>query len=184
MALREFSEAGRIIVVAKHERQADIARSNGAVTVTPADALGAVRRGTRAFRLDPERTAPFLLGGVDVAFECVGSKASLDLALRCTRARGTVVLSGMPERADLSPAWFRELTVIGAYSGAGAFDDALKMADPEVGKLVGPAYPLSAWREGIDHALSAGSLGATKVAFDPRLESQPNHSSGDRSREN
>lgn len=183
MALREFSEAAKIIIVAKYERQAEIARAYGAEVVTPADALGAVRRGTRAFRLDPERTDPFLLGGVDVAFECVGSKKGLDLAQRCTKARGTVVLSGMPEGGDLSPAWFRELNIVGAYSGAGCFDDAIKMADSEIGKLVGPAYPLSGWREAIDHALSAGSLGATKVVFDPRLESSAQGVAEVRSRE-
>ena len=110
-----------------------------------------------------------MLGGVDVAFECVGSKDSLDLALRATRAQGRVVLSGMPARADLTPAWFRELEVVGAYSGAGAFTDAMELArSAELGALVGATYPLDRWREAIDHALSAGKLGTTKVAFDPR----------------
>src|SRR5919106_1639013 len=127
IALREVAEPGKIIVVAKHGHQAELARRFGATEVVdPSDALAAVRRETRAFRLHPERSSPFLLGGVDVAFECVGSKDGLDLALRVTRARGRVVLSGMPARADLTPAWFRELEIVGAYSGAGAFGDAME----------------------------------------------------------
>jgi threonine dehydrogenase-like Zn-dependent dehydrogenase len=171
-ALREFSEAGPVVAVAKHGHQAAMARAYGATEVVPpAEALGAVRRATLAFRLHPERSAPFLLGGVDVAFECAGSRSSLDLALRATRARGRVVLAGMPPRADLSPAWFRELDVVGAYSGAGAFDDALGLlADSDIGRLVSARYPLSRWREAIDHALSAGRLGSVKIAFDPTKE--------------
>lgn len=172
IALKGFAEAGRIIVVAKHKRQAELANRFGAAeVVSPGEAVGAVRRATRAFRLDPQRSAPYLLGGVDVAFECTGSSAALGLALRTTRARGTVVLSGMPSSTDLSPAWFRELEVVGAYSGAGAFADAFALAaDGEIGKLVSATYPLSNWRAAIGHALAAGSLGATKIAFDPQLE--------------
>ncbi|HEX9775727.1 MAG TPA: zinc-binding dehydrogenase [Actinomycetota bacterium] len=172
IALRESSEAGEIIVVAKHAHQADLARRFGASeVVTPTEALGSVRRATRAFRLHPERSSPFLLGGVDVAFECVGSKDGLDLALRATRARGRVVLSGMPERADLTPAWFRELEIVGAYSGAGAFPDAVRIAgEMDLGALVGASYPLDRWREAVDHALSAGRLGTVKVAFRPERE--------------
>lgn len=169
LALRACGAMGQIVCVAKYAHQAALARRFGASdVVTPRDALGAVRRETRAFRLQPERSAPFLLGGVDVSFECVGSKDGLDLALRTTRARGRVVLSGMPARADLTPAWFRELELVGAYAGAGAFEDALVLAqDNSIGDLVGATYPLDRWREAIDHALSAGRLGTVKVAFDP-----------------
>jgi threonine dehydrogenase-like Zn-dependent dehydrogenase len=173
IALREFAEPGEIIVVAKHPNQAALAKRYGATDVVdPSDALAAVRRTTRAFRLHPERSAPFLLGGVDVAFECVGSASGLELALRATRAQGRVVLSGMPAKADLTPAWFRELEIVGAYSGAGAVAGAVDLAgEARLGDLVGAAYPLSRWREAIDHALSAGRLGTVKVAFDPTRES-------------
>lgn len=167
IALRAIADPGQIIVVAKHARQAELAKRFGAHdVVTPADALGAVRRTTRAFRLHPERSMPYLLGGADVCFEAVGSKGGLDLALRSVRGRGTVVLSGMPARVDLTPAWFRELNLVGAYSGAGSFQEALDLAaSNDLGELVGATYPLDHWREAIDHALSAGKLGTIKVAF-------------------
>lgn len=180
LALRELTEAGRVVAAAKYARQADLARSLGATDVVdPGDAVGALRRATRAYRLKPERGSAFLLGGVDVAFDCVGSKASLDLALRTTRAGGRVVLAGMPAGgADLAPAWFRELEVVGAYATgtevtangvASSFDLALELsADVALEELVGAVYPLARWREALDHALSAGRLGTVKVAFDPR----------------
>jgi threonine dehydrogenase-like Zn-dependent dehydrogenase len=180
LALREFTEAGRVIAVAKHSRQAELARSLGATEVVgPREAVPALRRATRALRLSPERGRPFLIGGVDVAFDCVGSRSSLELALRTTRAGGRVVMAGMPEAgADLSPVWFRELELTGAYAAgtemtergvASSFDLAIDLAaEAPLEGMVGAVYPLSRWREALDHALSAGRLGTVKVAFDPR----------------
>ena len=140
-----------------------------------------LRRSTHAYRLSPERGGAYLLGGVDAAFDCVGSKTSLDLALRTTRAGGRVVLAGMPAgAADLAPVWFRELELVGAYatgtemteSGpASSFDLAMDLAmDAPLEGMVGGEYPLSRWREALDHAFAAGRLGTIKVAFDPREE--------------
>src|SRR5205085_1309598 len=52
LALRRLTEAGRITVVAKHERQRELAMELGAsVTVTPDRAIGALRRSTRSVKL-------------------------------------------------------------------------------------------------------------------------------------
>ncbi len=182
LALRELTDAGRITVVAKHGRQADLARAFGATdVVAPDEAMRAVRRATRALRVAPEGlpgpasrlsggAGEMLLGGVDVAIDAVGSTGSLDLVLRSTRAGGRVVLSGMPAAADLSPAWFRELEVAGTYASTGdAFEVAIGLAQhaPLAG-VVGARYPLHRWREALDHAHSAGRLGTVKVCFDVR----------------
>ncbi|MEX0832916.1 MAG: zinc-binding dehydrogenase [Actinomycetota bacterium] len=179
LALKEFTQVRHITVVAKHPRQRELARGYGADEVVSTDeAVTSVRRSTRAMRLNPERGMSFLLGGVDVAFECVGSRASLDLALRTTRAGGRVVLSGIPaEGADLTPVWFRELQVMGAYTSGTeeingdrirTFDLAVALAaDAPIDGIVGATYPLARWREALDHALAAGRLGTAKVAFDP-----------------
>jgi len=172
LALRELTPAAVITVVAKHRRQAELARLFGATeVVTPGEVVGGVRRATRALRLEPERGAAYLLGGVDVAIDAVGSRSSIDTALRTTRAGGRVLLAGVPgEGIDLTPAWFRELEVTGAYASAGdAFDVAMAMAaQAPLDGLVGVAYPLSRWREALDHAGDAGRLGTVKVAFDLR----------------
>ena len=86
------------------------------------------------------------------------------------RAGGTVLLSGMPNTGvDLTPVWFRELALVGAYASAGSdFPDAVMLAGqaPLRGYVDG-IYPLSRWREAIGHASAAGRLGTVKVAFDP-----------------
>jgi len=175
LALRELTEAGEILVVAKHGHQERLAREFGATeVVSPKEVLRRVRRSTGAFQLEPEFASPYLLGGVDVAIDAVGSAASLETCLHATRAGGRVVLSGMPGKADLSAAWFRELELVGTYASAHR-DDTFAQALDLVGRdavarlstTVAP-YPLHRWREALDHAHSAGRLGTVKVAFDPR----------------
>jgi hypothetical protein len=38
---------------------------------------------------------------------------------------------------------------------------------PALDGVLSATYPLARWREALDHALSAGRLGAVKIAFDP-----------------
>ncbi len=186
LAIRRLTPAGRIVVVAKHGAQASLARAFGATDVVqPAEALRGVRRSTKALTVETRLPGAakrydqqVLLGGVDVAVDAVGSASSLDLAMRATRAGGRVVLSGMPKKgADLSPAWFRELDVVGTYASSGdAFGQALRLAAEAPlgdgiggeGDVLSAVYPLHRWREALDHASSAGRLGAVKIAFDPR----------------
>lgn len=172
-ALRSLTSAGRITVVAKHPRQAQTARDLGAdEVVAPRAATTAVRRSTSAVRLTPERGGDLLLGGVDVALDCVGSAAGLEQALRATRAGGRVVLAGLPAPADLAPAWFRELEVVGSYaSGGDDIDVALDLladdllAADRLGALRTSWHPLSRYREALDEAGDAGRLGLAKVGF-------------------
>jgi threonine dehydrogenase-like Zn-dependent dehydrogenase len=180
LALRAVAPAGPITVVAKHPKQADLAKLFGATTVLrPGEVTGGVRRATRALRLEPERGADFLLGGVDVAIDAAGTRSGLDTALRLVHAGGRVVCAAMPAAgADLTPAWFRELEVVGTYAGGPApdgrpaFDVALELAaEAPLDGLVADGYPLHRWREAVDHALSAGRLGTVKVAFEPRSNS-------------
>jgi threonine dehydrogenase-like Zn-dependent dehydrogenase len=179
LALREFTQAGRITVVAKHPAQREMARAFGATDVVdPRGSVASLRRATRSLRLKPERGGEFLLGGVAVAIDCVGSKSSLDLCLRTSRGGGRVVLTGLPTAgADLTPLWFRELSLVGAYASGTeqvngdrrrTFDLAVDLAaDAPIEHVVGAVYPLRSWRRAVDHALDAGRLGTAKVVFDP-----------------
>ncbi|MEP9382851.1 zinc-dependent alcohol dehydrogenase [Nocardioides cheoyonin] len=178
LALRELTSAGEVLVVAKHGHQRELAQDFGATeVVAPKETLRRVRRATGAFQLEPEYSSPYLLGGVDVAIDAVGSKQSLETCLHATRAGGRVVLSGMPAAADLSAAWFRELDVVGTYASARGEDAFAKATElvahdsvARMSKTVA-SYPLHRWREALDHAHSAGRLGTVKVAFDPRSSS-------------
>jgi threonine dehydrogenase-like Zn-dependent dehydrogenase len=182
IAITALTKVDHVVVAAKHQRQRAAATMAGADDVVrPEHAVKAVRRTDHAVKLTPERGMDFLLGGADVAIECTGSSSALDLALRTTKAGGRVVLSGIPGRgADLTPLWFRELELAGAYTsgvedlGKGVvrptFELAMDLASnlPMLEELVGATYPLDRWREALDHAMTAGKLGTFKVAFAPQ----------------
>jgi threonine dehydrogenase-like Zn-dependent dehydrogenase len=167
----------RLIAVAKHPVQRELARSLGAdQVVSPSEVFQRVRFATGARRLEG-RGRPVLLGGADLTFECTGTAGGLNDAVRFTRGGGRVVAVGMPgeEKVDWAPIWQRELTVTGAYaygreaSGRRTFEMALEAA-PQLAleRLTGPLFGLSEYREAIAYAVGAGRLGAVKVAFDLR----------------
>ena len=178
-AIKLFTPPRRLIAVAKHPAQRDLALSLGAdQVIAPSDVFQRLRFATGARRLDGFDRS-LLLGGVDVTFECVGKADSLSEAVRFTRAGGTVVAVGMPgdERVDWAAIWQRELTVMGAYAygsepklnGRSTFELALEMApDLHLERLTGPLFTLSDYKDAIAYAMSAGRLGAVKVAFDLR----------------
>jgi threonine dehydrogenase-like Zn-dependent dehydrogenase len=174
-----FTPPKRLIAVAKHPTQRELARKLGAdQVIAPAEVFQRVRFATGARRLDGMNRS-LLLGGADVTFDCVGRADSLNDAVRFTRGGGTVIAVGMPgeERVDWAPIWQRELTVMGAYAygsepkrkGQSTFELALESA-PELHleKLTGPLFGLGEYRDAIAYAMSAGRLGAVKVAFDLR----------------
>jgi threonine dehydrogenase-like Zn-dependent dehydrogenase len=178
-AVKMFTPPKRLIAVAKHPEQRDLARKLGAdQVIAPADVFQRIRFATAARRLDG-MDRPLLLGGADVTFDCVGRADSLNDAVRFTREGGTVVAVGMPgeEKVDWAPIWQRELTVMGAYAygtepklkGKATFDAAFEAA-PELHlqNLTGPLFGLGEYRDAIAYAMSAGRLGAVKVAFDLR----------------
>jgi threonine dehydrogenase-like Zn-dependent dehydrogenase len=176
-AVRCFTPPRRLIAVAKHPTQREHARRMGAdQVIAPHEVFQRVRFATGARHLrGPDR--PLLLGGADLTFECTGTAAGLNDAVRYTRAGGTVVAVGMPgeEQVDWGPIWQRELTVRGAYaygmeaSGRQTFQLALEAAkELALENLTGPLYGLGAYRDAITYALRAGRLGAVKVAFDLR----------------
>ena len=172
LALRELTAAGPVYLMAKHSHQRSRAKDLDATAlIDPERGVRSLRRVTTARMHLPERGSEFLLGGVDLAFECTGSSAGLDTALRLVRAGGTVVASGMPAGGvDLTPLWYRELHLVGAYASHSAradFDTALRLAgSPVLGGYVDTRYPLGRWREALNHAANAGHLGTVKVAFD------------------
>jgi S-(hydroxymethyl)glutathione dehydrogenase/alcohol dehydrogenase len=145
--------AAEILVLDPVEARREQALALGA---TRAAAPDDVREAVRA--LDPE--------GVDYAFDAVGAPATTKLALRWTRGGGTAVVVGLPaggEQLELDPFEFsnREKTLTGTIYGSEdpavalpRLLDFVRSGRLELGRLVGPSFPL----ERADEAFRA-SLG-------------------------
>jgi threonine dehydrogenase-like Zn-dependent dehydrogenase len=184
-ALSALSAAGaraRILAVARYPHQAALARALGADEVLGggADLDQAVATATGARIQKAEIGKPVLLGGADVTFDCVGSAATIDDALRYTRARGTMVLVGMPaipRGVDWTSIWYKELTVYGAYTQAveevageriGTLALALRLMvehGARLAPLVTGRFPLAEYRRAFAEAIQAGRRGAVKTVF-------------------
>jgi threonine dehydrogenase-like Zn-dependent dehydrogenase len=182
-ALRHLEDAGRIICVAKHERQKKEALRLGATEVVhPKETYTKlpVMLGTEAYR--PELGKPVVMGGAEKILECVGAPGTIEDALRLTKPGGDVKLVGMPgakSTLDLTALWHKEVHLTGSYaygvedyegSKTSSFELALRLA-PEIRleSLVGPRFRLEDYREAIAAARSAGREGQVKVVFDHRI---------------
>jgi threonine dehydrogenase-like Zn-dependent dehydrogenase len=181
-ALKKLTRAGRIVCVAKHDRQRKEALRLGADEVVhPKEtykALPAVL-GTEAYR--PEIGKPVVMGGADKVFECVGSPGTMEDAVRLARPGGEVALVGMPPARsclDLTALWYKEVSLAGSYAYGveehggekiRSFQLALRLA-PEIGleTMVGPRFRLGEYRGAIAAARSAGRNGHVRVVFDLR----------------
>jgi threonine dehydrogenase-like Zn-dependent dehydrogenase len=181
-ALRHLTPAGRIICVAKHDRQRREALRLGADEIAyPKETYTTLPEmlGTEAYR--PELGKPVVMGGADRVFECVGSPRTIEDALRLTKPGGEVSLVGMPSAKsslDLTALWYKEIRLKGSYAyGAeehggeetSSFALALRLA-PEIRleTMVGPRFRLEEYDRAIAAARSAGRDGNVKVVFDHR----------------
>ncbi len=165
---------------ARYAHQRALAREFGAsAALSPEHLSAAVWRHSRSMALRGPSGAR-LTGGADVVFDCVGSSESIEASLEIVRPRGTVVLIGMPGRAnvDLAPLWHRELRLAGAYAygtesvrgtDRPTFELAIEaVAAMGTGRLVSATYPLERFEEAVAHAGAAGRRGSVKIAFDLR----------------
>ena len=184
-ALRARGCRARIVAVARHEHQKQLAVELGADELL--DSRGPAKKRyikwakvLDAEVLDPEFGKPAVIGGATVTYDCVASSASLDDCIRFTRSGGTMVLVGMPGMpfgVDWTPLWYKELTVHAAYAyGAeqyggerrDTFDVAIELMrtwGPKLEPLVGPPFALADYRAALASALSAGRNGAVKTVF-------------------
>jgi threonine dehydrogenase-like Zn-dependent dehydrogenase len=181
-ALRHLTDAGRIICVAKHERQRNEALRLGATEVVhPKETYTKLPEmlGTTAYK--PELGKPVVMGGAGKVFECVGAPGTLEDALRLAAPGAEVTLVGMPgakSTLDLTALWYKEVSLAGSYAYSvencqgektSSFQLALSIAPKiELQTLVGPSFQLDSYKEAIAAARTAGREGHIKVVFDHR----------------
>jgi threonine dehydrogenase-like Zn-dependent dehydrogenase len=125
----------------------------------------------------PDGGLPVLDRGVDVVFDCRGTAASLELAVRLLRGGGTLVLaaSGGRHAMDWPLIWARELTVCGSAlygrepNGRRTFAvirEWLTDGSFPVDSLVTHRFPLDEFGAALETAVAGQSVGAVKVVFE------------------
>jgi len=166
--------------------QLEHARRLGAhKTLTPPrghDVLEVLARESNSPLLEPVMGRPYLAGGYEVVFDCVGLPSTLDDALRSTRPRGTVVIAGcqgIVPKIDLTFVWSRELTVVGTVGYGYAphegkrrrtFDltiDLMSTDHDRLAPLVTHVFPIERYGEAIDACVDRRASKSVKVLIAP-----------------
>ncbi|MBI3536963.1 MAG: zinc-binding dehydrogenase, partial [Chloroflexi bacterium] len=184
-ALRAVGSRARIIVMARHAVQQEMARAYGAdivIATSGNDYYAEFARAVGGELRQPIIGKRVLVGGgAEIVFECVGNSGTIDDALRCVRARGRVVMLGLaalPSGVDWTPIWLRELNVIGTYTygvdefrgeRARTFDlalDLIKQGKVNLAPLVTHKFALKDYARAFETIRARGKNRALKVAFE------------------
>jgi L-iditol 2-dehydrogenase len=183
-ALRSMGFDGFLLAQAKRKGEADLARALGASHVVqpgPEARQAMVDTGAMAYQpiVGPE---VFAGGGFDLVYDCVGSRESLDQALRYAAPRGRVIMLGCAAQLrslDLTFLWARELELRG-FLGYGrevwrgeerhTFQVTMELLAQRPGavdRLLTHVFPLHQYRGALEAASNRRVSGAMKVALEP-----------------
>lgn len=179
-ALRALGHPNRILVVARHPFQVEWARRYGAGECIPPGDDRALAEALSARLHRPMLGKPLVSGGAETVYECVGSDASLDTAIRFTREGGTMVLVGLaalPKGIDWTCIWLKEIAVLGSYAygfetwqgrRVRTFELALDMmaaGKVDLAPLLTHRFPLSEYRNALAAAIHKSRHRLVKAAF-------------------
>jgi len=184
-ALRATGCRSRIVAVARHDHQRQHVLGLGADELLPSGGAVSDRyaRWAEVLQADvlrPELGKPAVVGGADITFDCIASSQTIDDGIRFTRSGGTFVLIGMPgipRGVDLTPLWFKELTVHAAYAYGrenrpgeprDTFDIAIELMvrwGEKLKNLVGSPFRLSNYRRALAAAINTGASRTVKTVF-------------------
>lgn len=184
-ALRAAGCRARVLVVARYPLQQELARRFGAdvvIKTTSGDALYAeFARLVGGRVLKPLFGQPLMVGGADVVYECVGSGATINVALKMARSGGRVVIAGLaafPRGVDWTTIWMHELHMHGTYASGEdeyegkrrrTFDIALEwIASGRVNlePMLTHTFPLHDYARAFRTINHRSRSGAIKVAFE------------------
>jgi len=121
--LRATGFKGRVLAVARYAFQKALALHLGADEAWDRDDLAARDYFARLADMYNLRVVrgrygrPILMGGVDLVYDAIGARTSVEDSLRLVRPQGTVMIVGMghPRWVDWDPVPHKQLTVLGSH---------------------------------------------------------------------
>jgi len=171
----------KIIAVGRHPFQREAAANARAnLVISDKNLVNEVAKTTGARILRPTISQPFLEGGVDIVYDCVGSPNSVDNSMRILRGGGKLTLiatAGMVEKIDMTRVWFKELEITGSsmfshidFEGKRmrtyqAAIDLLNSGRIDVTGWLTHVFPIDQYRLALKTALDKRRYKSIKVAF-------------------
>jgi threonine dehydrogenase-like Zn-dependent dehydrogenase len=174
-----------VLVVARFETQAALARKLGATVIGHEPAIGVIEEAAAwsGGHLAPADGMPMAFpGAIDVVYDTVGKRETFEVGSRVLRARGTLVKAGVhgPTLWEDTPLYFKELSMVGSNAfGFEEVDGVRKHGIDHYLELVADGridltgmlthtFTLDDWRSAFTALATQDRSGAIKVAFDYR----------------
>jgi threonine dehydrogenase-like Zn-dependent dehydrogenase len=184
--LRTLHPDVEVMVVARFEAQAALARKLGASAVVAHEPRRAVIEEAAAWSggvLVGSDTLPMAYpGGIDVVYDTVGRPETFEVGARVLKARGTLVKAGVhgPARWEWTPLYFKEISWVGSNAfgfedvegarqhGIQHYLDLVAAGRVDLDGMLTHTFSLDEWREAFTALATQDRSGAIKVAFDFR----------------
>ncbi|HUX02030.1 MAG TPA: zinc-binding dehydrogenase [Phycisphaerae bacterium] len=183
--LRAWGFKGRVLAVARHRFQKALALHLGADEAWDRRDLAEkdiFDRVADLYAIRPIRGSygkKILLGGVDLIYDAVGNRESVEESLRLVRPQGTVMITGMghPRWVDWDPVTHKQITVMGSH-GRGIEEwrgrrvhtyqvvhDLMAEGRFPADRLLTHIFPLEDYRTALDVLTHKGRHAAVHGAF-------------------
>jgi threonine dehydrogenase-like Zn-dependent dehydrogenase len=174
-----------VLVVARFDAQAALARSLGATVIGHEPALRVIEDAAAwsGGVLQPADGLPMAYpGGIDVVYDTIGKRETFEVGARVLRARGTIVKAGVhgPTFWEDTPLYFKEVSLAGSNAfgfeevdgvrqhGIAHYLDLVAETRVDLTGMLTHTFALEDWRDAFVALATQAQSGAIKVAFDQR----------------
>jgi threonine dehydrogenase-like Zn-dependent dehydrogenase len=174
-------------VVARFGAQADLAKKLGAHEVFEHEpAIAVIEQAAKwsGGKLASHTGLPMAFpGGIDVVYDTISKKETLEVGVRLLKAHGTIVKAGVHGTTnwEYTPLYFKELSWVGSNAfgieevdgvrkhGIHHYLDLVEAGRIDLSGMLTHTFPLDeSWRDAFTVLATQDSSGAIKVAFDQR----------------
>ncbi len=184
--LRALYPEVEVGVVARFGAQADLARALGAAHVFPHEPVKELVEAAAAWSggvLHGRHELPMAYpGGIDVVYDTVSRRESLEASVCLLKAHGTLVKAGVhgPTPWEWTPLYFKELSWVGSNAfgieevrgvrkhAIEHYFDLVTDGSVDLREMLTHTFPLDDWREAFTALATQADSGAIKIAFDQR----------------
>jgi threonine dehydrogenase-like Zn-dependent dehydrogenase len=183
--LRALYPDVEVLVVARFEGQAAMARKLGATVIGHTPALRVIEEAAAwsgGVLRESDGMPMAFPGFIDVVYDTVGKQETFEVGSRVLKARGTLVKAGVhgPTWWEDTPLYFKELSMVGSNAfgfeeikgvrkhGIDHYLDLVSSGQIDLTGMLTHTFTLEDWREAFVTLATQDETGAIKVGFDFR----------------
>jgi len=183
--LRALYPDVEVLVVARFEGQAEMARKLGATVIGHTPALKVIEEAAAwsgGVLRDSDGLPMAFPGFIDVVYDTVGKQETFEVGTRVLKARGTLVKAGVhgPTWWEDTPLYFKEISMVGSNAfgfeevegvrkhGIDHYLELVSTGRVDLTGMLTHRFELDNWRDAFTTIATQDTTGAIKVAFDFR----------------